>query len=120
MRTALSKIDTDLEGIGHVLRDRTLTVPRYQRSYSWFLEQVEAFWWDLRSAFTADPPEYFLGTIVLTSQPDNRATIIDGQQRLATAAMLFTAIRDEFVRRGDEYRAAVIERDYVASRELKS
>jgi hypothetical protein len=49
-----------------------------------------------------------------------RATVIDGQQRLATTAMLFAAIRDEFLNRGDDYRAAVVEADYVAGRELRS
>jgi hypothetical protein len=121
MPTALSKLATSLEGVGHVLRDRSLGVPPYQRSYAWGREQVEAFWWDLRSAFDAEAPDYFLGTIVLTSRNGSgRATVIDGQQRLATTTMLFTAIRDEFFRRDDRYRAGVVEADYVAGRELRS
>lgn len=120
MPSSLSKLATTLEGIGHVLRDRPLGVPPYQRSYAWGPEQVETFWWDLRSALEASQPEYFLGTIVYTSGNGTPATVIDGQQRLATTTMLFTAIRDEFFRRGDAYRAAVVEGDYIASRELRS
>ena len=102
------------------MRDRPLSVPPYQRSYAWGKEQVETFWWDLRSALDADAPDYFLGTIVYTSGNGQPATVIDGQQRLATATMLFTAIRDEFLKREDSYRAGVVEADYVASLELKS
>jgi hypothetical protein len=120
MPTGLSSIDISLEGIGHVLRDRQLGVPPYQRSYAWQSEQVETFWWDLRSAFDSQQPEYFLGTIVLTSGTGKDATVIDGQQRLATTAMLFAALRDEFLRQGDTYRAAVIEGQYIAGRELRS
>lgn len=95
-------------------------MPPYQRSYAWGKEQVETFWWDLRSALDAEDPDYFLGTIVYTSGNGQPATVIDGQQRLATATMLFTAIRDEFLRRDDSYRAGVVEADYVASLALKS
>jgi hypothetical protein len=118
--SSLVKLSTSLEGIGHVLRDRPLGVPPYQRSYAWGQEQVESFWWDLRTALDAETPDYFLGTIVYTSGNGRPATVIDGQQRLATATMLFTAIRDEFLRRGDSYRAGVVESDYVASLELRT
>lgn len=120
MPSSLSKLSTSLEGIGHVLRDRPLGVPPYQRSYAWGTEQVETFWWDLRSVLDAKRPDYFLGTIVYTAANGKVATVIDGQQRLATTTMLFTAIRDEFLRREDEYRAAVVEGDYIASRQLRS
>lgn len=120
MAGSLAKLATSLEGIGHVLRDRPLGVPPYQRSYAWGKEQVETFWWDLRTALNAESPDYFLGTIVYTSGNGQPATVIDGQQRLATATMLFTAIRDEFFRRDDTYRAGVVEKDYVASLDLKS
>lgn len=116
----LTPIETDLEGIGHILRDQRLTVPPYQRAYSWELEQVSDFWWDLRAAFGSSIAQYFLGTVVLTVQEDDKTTIIDGQQRLATTALLFTALRNEFRRRGDNERAQVIERDYVAAYDLRS
>lgn len=39
------------DAIGHVLADRLMTVPVYQRSYSWGSEQVGEFWTDLSGAF---------------------------------------------------------------------
>ncbi|MEX0863516.1 MAG: DUF262 domain-containing protein [Acidimicrobiia bacterium] len=113
-------IRTELDGIGHILRDRQLAVPVYQRSFSWGMPEVEQFWSDLRSALSNPEPDYFLGTVVLTPGQNRTWTIIDGQQRLATATMLLAAIRNAFLASEDEDRAAVIERDYVASRALRT
>jgi hypothetical protein len=118
--TALSPVEIDLEGIGHILRDRRLDVPPYQRGYAWDLEQVEEFWWDLRAAFQASSSQYFLGTIVLTNSDRDSSTIIDGQQRSATTLLLFTALRNEFLRRGDPDRATVIEQQYIVASDLRT
>lgn len=117
----LSPVDINLEGIGHILRDRRLEVPAYQRGYSWEDEEFGDFWWDLRAAFGSAKPQYFLGTIVLTrGSAASHSTIIDGQQRLTTTSLLFTALRNEFLRRGDTNRAQVIERDYILTLDLRS
>ena len=116
----LAPIDISLEGIGHILRDRRLDVPAYQRGYAWEETEVSDFWWDLRAAFGSKNSQYFLGTIVLTAESDGRTTIIDGQQRLATTSLLFTALRNEFLRRDDEARARVIESQYIVTEDLRS
>jgi hypothetical protein len=117
---SLAPIDIELEGIGHILRDRRLSVPPYQRGYAWGIEQIEDFWWDLRSAFGTSESQYFLGSIVLTSDGPAESTIIDGQQRSATTMLLFTALRNEFLRRGDTDRGRVIEREYLLTSDLRS
>jgi hypothetical protein len=112
-------MDFGLDGIAHQLEDRALAVPVYQRSYSWREPQVKDFWSDLKAAFDNDQQEYFLGTIVLSKEgmPD-RDTIIDGQQRLATTAILLAAIRDEYRHRNDDRRAAIIHNTYLARADL--
>jgi hypothetical protein len=117
---ALSPVGIELEGVGHILRDRRLDVPAYQRGYAWEREQVEDFWSDLRAAFGAAAKQYFLGTVVLTAADPGRSTIIDGQQRSATTLLMFTALRNEFLRRGDQDRAKVIERDYIVTPDLRT
>jgi len=98
-------IGFDLRGIAGQLKERRLAVPIYQRSYAWTDEEVGEFWADLRQAFAQEPSEYFLGTIVLTKgSAGNPDTIIDGQQRLATTAILMAAVRDEYRDRRDEKR----------------
>jgi hypothetical protein len=115
-----SDLDLRLDGIAHVLRDRLLAVPPYQRPYSWGSEQVQAFWDDLRAALVVSDPEYFMGTIVLSTEEAPRLTVIDGQQRLVTASLLLAAIRDALLEANDSQRAAVLERDYLISSDLRS
>lgn len=121
MKRQDSEIKTRLEAVGRVLRDMPLAVPVYQRAYSWKREQVETFWDDLRAAMSVVEREHFLGTIVLTpANEGKKLTIIDGQQRLATATMLIAAVRNAFLDAGDSQRAGVIEKEYLASRDLRT
>lgn len=113
-----SRIGFDLVGIGSLLKDRHLGVPIYQRSYSWQEDEIADYWTDLRSAFAKADPEYFLGTVVLTGEGlAGREAIIDGQQRIATTAILLAAIRDEYKARGDD-RSPIIQSSYLADRDL--
>lgn len=112
------RIATDFDGIAHLLKDRPLMVPVYQRSYAWREDQVDEFWQDIRKARVDGSPEYFLGTVVLTQEPaTGRASVIDGQQRLATTAMLLAALRNAFVEIGDVERAGLCE-VYLADRDI--
>ena len=49
-----AQFEFNSDAIGHVLADRRLAVPIYQRSYSWGEDEVEEFWHDLRGAFRDD------------------------------------------------------------------
>jgi Protein of unknown function DUF262 len=76
-----------------------IEVPEWQRSYSWTTEEIEAFWQDL-TGFDARYPgdtiigeEYFLGSIVLVTGGATNL-LLDGQQRLATATILLSVLRD--------------------------
>lgn len=108
-------IDFGLTGIGQQLKSSLLRVPLYQRSYAWGVDQVTDFCSDLKNAFNGNPREHFMGTIVLSHDGGDRATVIDGQQRLATAALLLAALRDYYLANGDTNRADGINRDYLNS-----
>lgn len=108
-------IDFGLEGIGHQLKSLLLRVPLYQRSYAWETDQVTDFCSDLRNAFNGNPREHFMGTIVLSEDDNDRVTVIDGQQRLATAALFLAALRDYYIANGEGNRADGINRDYLNS-----
>jgi len=110
----------EASGIAGLLRTRTLSVPAYQRSYSWSTpaqydvagnelgadkRQVAEFWADLHGSFQ-NKLSYFLGTVVLAGGDNDdlgRKRVIDGQQRLATASLLMAAIRNRY-NAGGEYR----------------
>lgn len=122
-----SRFDFDLRGIGAELEGRKLAVPIYQRDYAWGEEdrdQVMDYWTDLHGSFVQGPDhEYFLGTIVLSKESrdhDDREMIIDGQQRLATTAILLAAIRDVYRERGDEERASHVQNTYLSKYDLES
>lgn len=83
-------------GIGSVLKLNIISVPLYQREYSWNGEKVTQLYDDLASAKREDT-DYFLGTIVTIPNEDDRdggLHLVDGQQRLTTTAMLIAAIRN--------------------------
>ena len=108
------------EAIGHVLSDRRLAVPVYQRSYSWDEDEVNDFWSDLYGSYKSGS-EYFIGNIVLSEQGTQDAiTIIDGQQRLATTQIMYAVIRDVFERNGDDKRAGIVQDKYISSPDLES
>jgi hypothetical protein len=111
-----STIRFDLVGIGSMLNQSRLAVPVYQRSYAWTTAHIEDFCSDLQAAFASDPQEYFLGTIVLSAEgSENRETIIDGQQRLATTFMLLAALRDYHLEHGETKRADNLHNLYIGS-----
>ena len=105
------------DALGHLVSDRLLAVPVYQRSFSWAQSQVEDFWNDLIGAFRQDQAEYFIGNLVLSREgaEGSAVAIIDGQQRLATTVLLLAAIRDEHLARGDDAVAESIDRDFIST-----
>jgi hypothetical protein len=74
-------------------------IPDYQRPYAWTTEQAEELFNDLVSAMqdaraNGAASQYFLGSIVLIKNDrDPKAMVVDGQQRLTTLTMLFSALR---------------------------
>lgn len=67
-------------------------VSRFQRDYSWDLEQWEDLWADIKLVLL-DPEEtsHYMGYLVLQSADDKVFTIIDGQQRLTSLSLLILA-----------------------------
>jgi hypothetical protein len=73
-------------------------VPNFQRPYSWSIEQLEDFWDDVVLA----KGDFFFGsTVTWVSKKRNlfndTYSIIDGQQRLTTSAIILSVIRDSFM-----------------------
>lgn len=81
-------------GIADVLKRYRLSVPANQRDYAWDREQVENLLEDVTLALEQDEGQHFLGTIVTIRSHDNALEVTDGQQRLATTALVFAAMRN--------------------------
>ena len=73
-----------------------LTVPIYQRTYSWTDRQLEQLWKDI-SVAAGSGDGHFVGSIVyILGEGEigrvNQAQVIDGQQRLTTISLLLIAL----------------------------
>lgn len=117
--STIEKLEARLDGIGHLLADKYIVVPPYQRAYSWTDEQIEELLRDLSDAIRHKDAEYFLGTIVLIKHQAGQHAVIDGQQRLATISILICAIRNYFAATGDLDRTDELHRTYLAKKELR-
>jgi hypothetical protein len=119
MTTPRDKIGFEHDGIGTILAHNRLAVPVNQREYSWEEEHVRDLLSDFTEAIAANKSTYFLGTIVLTNNPDSDTPeVADGQQRLATTSILLAGIRDYFYSTGDTLRSNSIEQEYLSARDL--
>lgn len=117
----MAKFQFKDDGIGHVLSDRRLAVPIYQRSYSWTKDEVTEFWSDLIDTFKEGDQEYFIGNLVFAQEGSSPGTpsIIDGQQRLATTLLLIASIRDEHHDQGEEDAASDISSTFISTYDAK-
>lgn len=81
-------------GLGRFIKESRFVVPSHQRDYSWTGEYVREFVRDIEEAVASDREMYFCGLMVFTSQSPVLFKVLDGQQRLATTLMLFSAVRN--------------------------
>ena len=80
-------------GLASILKQNRLVVPPNQRNYSWAKEEVMTLLQDFARSIGEDAT-YFVGTIVTIRKDDNVLEVVDGQQRLATTAILLAEIRN--------------------------
>lgn len=106
---------TESTGIGKVLKARLLAVPTHQRAYAWKEDDVRSLWDDLVRAELEEPSGYFLGQLVLGEPPTpgGTASVIDGQQRLATVTMIYAAAVRLLYNRSDPERAVYFKHHFV-------
>jgi hypothetical protein len=84
----------DQIGIAGILRQFRLEVPPNQREYSWTDKEVTTLFQDVTRALADEGSEYFLGTIVTIPRSEDVLEVVDGQQRLATTAILLAEMRN--------------------------
>ncbi len=85
--------------------DRQFSIPRFQREYSWEKKNYSEFFDDIISSFSFQDGklcnvQYFVGTMLFIGDyTDGTSTpiqVVDGQQRITTITILFSALSDKF------------------------
>ena len=78
-------------------------IPRFQREYSWDKKNYQEFFEDIIKGivFGEEEQQYFLGTMLFigsyTDSTKSTIQVVDGQQRLTTITILFSALSDIFI-----------------------
>jgi hypothetical protein len=100
-------------GLGGILRAYRLKVPSNQREYAWTDREVTTLFTDLAKAIANErEQDYFLGTIVTIPRGHDVLEVADGQQRLATTAILLAEIRN-YLESTEELISESIEKEFL-------
>lgn len=92
-------------------------VPKYQREYVWSKTE----WETLMNDIDENGPDYFIGSIIVVSNHDDRPgaekiyEVVDGQQRLTTLTILLCAIYKKLI----DLRTQSIEMDEYEKEDLQ-
>ena len=90
---------------------RQFSIPRFQREYSWDKKNYAEFFDDMLgnldlNAGKISAAQYFLGTMLFignfTEGTEQEIQVVDGQQRLTTITILFSALSDRFLSIGEQ------------------
>ncbi|MDH6578858.1 DUF262 domain-containing protein [Kitasatospora sp. MAP5-34] len=92
--------------------EKQFQVPLYQRTYSWTHAELQQLWEDVSDLVEQQldgvvPSAHFLGSVVLAPGQLQAGgvqhwLVVDGQQRLTTIMLAFTALRDHIRESGAE------------------
>lgn len=97
---------------------KQVRIPKYQRPYSWEIQQIEEFWDDI----IQDMPTYFLGPIIVnvehSKDRDGFIEVVDGQQRLITSTILASVLRDVYLLYGRQDLASTIQGNFISKKNL--
>lgn len=94
-----------------LLSEHQFVIPRFQREYSWERKHYKEFLDDtldgmIISNGTITNNQYFLGTMLFVGDcfenEQEEIVVVDGQQRLTTITILFSALSDRFLELGEE------------------
>ncbi len=74
-------------------KEEVFIIPRYQRQYSWTIEQCDKLFQDIeRYIVSGGNDPYFFGTIIIDCSKTGEFHLIDGQQRTTTFVLLLKAL----------------------------
>lgn len=78
-----------------LLNENSYSIPLYQRNFAWTDVEITQLIIDVLDSIKENRPEYFIGTLVVSTK-DNVYSIIDGQQRVTAILLIALAIQNEY------------------------
>jgi len=93
-----------------LLSGKQFIIPRFQRAYSWEKNNYKEFFEDILNCLTIKNgkviiDQYFLGTMLFVGDYSesnaSKIEVVDGQQRLTSITILFSALSDTFIKLGE-------------------
>lgn len=94
------KIESHDISLEKLLQGNYFVIPKFQRPYSWDSEQIIEFWTDITAVGKNET--YFIGSMVVFETAESKLAVVDGQQRLTTISIFLSAIRDQFLKLGNQ------------------
>ncbi len=94
-----------------LLSGRQFIIPRFQREYSWEKKNYKEFLDDMINCLIISKgqisfDQYFLGTMLFVGDcfegDKGEIDVVDGQQRLTTITILFSALSDRFLEKDED------------------
>lgn len=117
-------ISADEENLRLLFQNQVIyTIPKYQRSYSWGKEQWGDLYNDIKEGLKHDRI-HLLGEVKIVpknGQDPTRYEIVDGQQRITTAAVILCALRDEYEkRRGSDDKFTEQLQEHIQTKDMNA
>lgn len=91
------QFEADTKPLREILVVGQHLIPRYQRRYAWDDLNIKEFWDDLKN----NQEGHFLGSMVVCGPRSGKREVVDGQQRITTALILLSVLRDEYYQLGE-------------------
>ncbi|WP_405171723.1 DUF262 domain-containing HNH endonuclease family protein [Paenibacillus sp. FSL H8-0280] len=91
--------------------DKKYIIPRFQREYSWTIDELTELWKDILTniQYLDDrfvTRNYFVGSLVMVGdQSSSNLQVVDGQQRLTSITILFSALVQTYKDLDEEKKA---------------
>lgn len=83
--------DSTTNHFGSLIRSGSkFLIPKFQRDYSWDVEQWDDLWMDIENMLS-EKGDHYMGYLVLQAANNNKSIIIDGQQRFTTITIIILA-----------------------------
>ncbi|MBI3585249.1 MAG: DUF262 domain-containing protein [Nitrospinae bacterium] len=117
----MSNIKFDIQGIGKLIKDYSLSVPPYQREYKWEEIHIRELITDIHNSISTSDKEYFLGTVVLSEKQNTKELeIVDGQQRITTIVIFLSAVRDFFYDKHEQKKGNSFKEKFISNYNTRS